>query len=158
MSDYHRKRTLAERFWPHVNKTETCWLWTGEIMNNGHGRIAHWPTRKQRIIASRASWILHFGPIADGMFVCHKCDVRACVRPDHLFLGNQKVNIQDAVSKGRMGRGTKVNTNKLSEDQVRYIRTQYPGRSQQHIADEMGVSQVLVGLIVRRKSWAWLPD
>jgi hypothetical protein len=151
-----RKQTLSERFWRFVKKTDGCWLWTGDLTNNGHGVIGHWPTRKAKIIASRASWILHFGDIPEGLFVCHKCDVRACVRPDHLFLGTQKQNLEDAAQKGRMGRGTKVNTNKLTEADVRHIRTLYPHRSQQSIAIEYGVSQVLISTIVLRKTWAWL--
>lgn len=151
-----RKLTLEERFWPHVNKTETCWLWTAEIMNHGHGRIGHWPTRKQRILAHRASWLIHFGPIPEGMFVCHKCDVRACVRPDHLFLGTAKDNLHDAALKGRMRRGEKHLSNKLKESDVLRIRFLYPARSQQSIADEYGVSQVAISALLRGKSWAWL--
>jgi len=78
------------------------------------------------------------------------------VRPDHLFLGTPKDNLHDAAIKGRMGRGTRVNTNKLTETDVLRIRSLYPSQSQQSIADEYGVSQVLISTIVLRKTWAWL--
>lgn len=152
-----RKETLDERFWRHVSKTDSCWLWTGSKGKKGHGVINHWPDRKSRIVASRASWLLHNGPIPEGMFVCHTCDVGACVNPNHLFIGTQKDNIQDAVKKSRMARGMSTNTNKLTEDQVREIRKYLAyGVTQQSLARNYGVSQVLISTIALRKTWAWL--
>ncbi|HEY5411321.1 MAG TPA: HNH endonuclease [Caulobacteraceae bacterium] len=59
----------------------------------------------KRHLAARASWIIHFGPIPDGMEVLHWCDVACCVRPTHLWLGTQSDNIRDCVSKGRWVQG-----------------------------------------------------
>ena len=80
-----------------------CWLWLGVWCPNGYGRISK---HGQQIQASRAFYE-HFNgaAIPDDMFACHKCDTPACVNPDHIFLGTQKDNMQDASNKGRMQAG-----------------------------------------------------
>lgn len=97
------------RFWAKVFKEETervaglgpCWIWTAAFLHNGYGafRLAG----KQRR-AHVVSYEWHIGP-TDGLSVLHHCDIRPCVRPDHLFRGTQKANIEDAISKGRMASG-----------------------------------------------------
>jgi uncharacterized protein (DUF433 family) len=75
-------------------------LWTGPIKDNGYGVMPHAEGR-HNMSAHRISWELHFGPIPAGMNVCHHCDVRHCVRPDHLFVGTHVDNMQDCLRKGR---------------------------------------------------------
>lgn len=87
------------RFWRRVDKTDDCWLWTGG--SNGLGYGVFGIATGQTMGAHRYSWQIVFGPIPDGMFVCHQCDTPACVRPDHLFLGTHEDNMVDMVSKGR---------------------------------------------------------
>lgn len=147
---------IETRFWRYVKKTDGCWLWTGCIRGYGYGYLSHWPTRGAKVNCHRLSWMLHFGKIPKGLYVCHHCDVPACVRPDHLFIGTARDNKLDAVSKSRHARGIKINTAKLNERKVRAIRSAYPGKTQQMIADKYGVSQRLVSLIVRKESWSWL--
>ncbi|WP_198527626.1 HNH endonuclease signature motif containing protein [Xanthomonas sp. SHU 199] len=76
-----------------------CWLWIGRMSTNGYGRIGIGRNKQYR--AHRISWEHHFGPIPDGMYVCHKCDVRSCINPDHLFIGTAKDNARDREAKGR---------------------------------------------------------
>lgn len=90
------------RFWFRVDKTGDCWTWTGGTSRNGYG--AFWTKEKRLVRASRFSYALHYGPIPDGMVVCHRCDNPPCVRPDHLFLGTQGDNMRDMWQKGRQGR------------------------------------------------------
>ena len=92
---------LEIRFWSKVNKTETCWLWTASLDKAGYG---YFKALNQRN-AHRVSWAMHKGPIPNGMWVLHKCDVRNCVNPEHLFLGDQFANMADMVSKGRHNNG-----------------------------------------------------
>lgn len=99
-------RPLEDRFWEKVDKTtnpDGCWVWTGAVTAPGqHGRI--WVASEGRkVIASRVSWEMHFGPIPAGHEVCHTCDNPPCVYPGHLFLGTHRVNMQDASAKGRTG-------------------------------------------------------
>lgn len=75
-----------------------CWLWQGATAPNGYGSTTH---KDKQISAHRLSYIAFKGEIPDGMYVCHKCDVRNCVNPDHLFLGTHSDNMQDMVNKGR---------------------------------------------------------
>ncbi|NUQ92859.1 MAG: HNH endonuclease [Gemmatimonadaceae bacterium] len=90
---------VATRFWQKVEKTETCWLWTGARYSaTRYGQVIL-PGRVVRG-AHRVAWELTHGPIPDGLFVCHRCDNKQCVRPDHLFLGTPKDNTHDMIAKG----------------------------------------------------------
>lgn len=96
---YPRPLTVEERFWAKVDKTDDCWLWTAHRQATGYGQFS--PSPGHPVGAHRFAWELAHGPIPAGMYVCHHCDVRACVRVDHLFLGSPRDNMADMVAKGR---------------------------------------------------------
>lgn len=101
--NWKNAKPLAERFWRLVRKSEGCWLWVGKIEASGYGRI--WIEGLKQEGAHRVSWELHNGPITDGLFVLHRCDVKTCVNPEHLFLGTQLDNMRDRLAKGKYARG-----------------------------------------------------
>lgn len=92
------KMTFEDRFWSRVSKGDGCWLWTGTQRKDGYGSFHR---NGKYLHAHRASWIINFGEIKNKLHVLHKCDVRNCVNPSHLFLGTNHDNILDCVAKGR---------------------------------------------------------
>lgn len=93
-----RGELLAARFWSRVRITDGCWEWTANHLPAGYGLVK---AEGRSHLAHRVSWELAHGPIPAGMLVLHRCDNPACVRPDHLWLGTQKQNIADMLTKGR---------------------------------------------------------
>ena len=116
-----------------------CYLWIGHASRNGYGMV---PWENRKISAHRVAWEVFRGPIPSGMCVCHRCDVRLCVNPDHLFLGTHADNLKDMASKGRArphGRRS------LSSSQVAQIRADK--RPNVRIAEAFGISPSTVSMI-----------
>lgn len=95
---------LVESFWKRVDKSGDCWLWTGEVNNRGYGVITIYDRDQQdRIMAHRFSAMLSGMSLPSSkVVVMHACDTPKCVRPDHLSVGTQQDNIQDACDKSRI--------------------------------------------------------
>jgi len=107
--------------------------------------------------AHRYAYQMVYGPIPAGMHVCHRCDVRSCVNPAHLFLGTPKENMADAALKGRMARGTKSHNAVLTEDDVRAIRRRLAQKDSQYaIARDYNVNQTAISHISVGRNWGWL--
>jgi Autographiviridae endonuclease len=127
-----------------------CWIWHG-APRNGYGQLE---TQSQAKYAHRIAWQLFKGPIPTGKIVCHKCDVRICVNPEHLFLGSQQDNMNDCKSKGRMPRGVARKGTKLTPAQVLAIRED--PRAQTAIGRDYGIHQMQVSRIKRKTRWTYL--
>jgi hypothetical protein len=98
-----KTKTVEERFFEKVVKTDGCWVWLGSKGRRGYGAL-HVIVNgvRQMMGAHRISWTIHNGPIPAGLFVCHKCDNPQCTNPDHLFLGDGRDNMRDCAAKGRV--------------------------------------------------------
>jgi hypothetical protein len=153
------------RFWSKVNMGPECWDWTGAMGPYGYGTF--WDAGKRQgkrtKRAHRVAWVHVYGDIPKGLLICHRCDNRRCVRPDHLFLGTHRDNTEDMVAKGRfvLGRrshGELNGSSKLVADQVMAIRRRYTrGEEGKAMAEEFGICQAHVSRIVLRKTWKHLP-
>lgn len=143
-------------FWPRVEKTDGCWNWTGAHASRGYGSYRPDGKYAQIYLVHRVSWVHHNGgqQIPQGMVICHSCDNRKCVRPEHLFLGTPADNSADMRAKRRQAFGERCKR-KLTEEKVREIRRRLAiGESTTSIARDFGVTQAMVSHIRTGRKWA----
>ncbi len=159
-----------QRFMANVKKCDNgCWEWQGVRGSTGYGRLR---VNKQTIWTHRLSWSLHYGNIPIGLYVLHRCDNPPCVNPDHLFLGTQHDNMQDAAVKGRIvssfgdqngtrlhpetvRRGEKNPAAKLTTENVVEIRQIYGNRKMtyEQLGNAFNVNPATICRIIKRKKW-----
>ena len=127
MPRVYTRLPIEDRFWARVEKGDGCWLWKGCKQRSGYGRIASGDPSKPIVEgAHRIAYELQCGPIPHGLYVLHHCDVPACCRGSHLFLGTAKDNNADMHAKGRfvpptVSKGEGAPNAILSEAHVRRI-------------------------------------
>ncbi len=123
-----------------------CWIWTGKLTFHGYGYAGHHKRNRQPLTAHRKSWQIHRGPIPEGKHVLHKCDVRCCVNPDHLYVGTQADN--------NMDRQVRHPNAKIQPSDLPDIRTMLAkGMRHQKIADKYGVTRETICHINRGATW-----
>ncbi len=146
---------MSHRFWSKVAKSAACWEWTASRGQTGYGKAYK---GKRFVAAHRRAWELAFGAIPEGMCVCHTCDNRGCVRPEHLFLATHEQNMADMVRKGRSpdNVGESNPSARLSDDAVRAIRRSDEPRAV--LAARYGVTTARIGQIIRRTGWKHVVD
>lgn len=136
--------------WEKVNKTDTCWLWTGAINWAGYGVVDGKGTRAHRVSFFEAGKSLGLGEI-----VRHTCHVRRCVNPDHLIPGSHKQNAQDRVLAGRNNHVAGVNhpLAKMNPGLVRMIRAMVRWSSRRRIAALFRIDRKTLADILARRTW-----
>lgn len=153
-----RKKNIVNRFFTKLSfGSSECWYWDGCIDDVGYGRLGKYDGENK---AHRISWKLFNGEIPDGMKILHKCDIKNCVNPDHLFLGTQQDNIKDMVLKGRDKFGTgcageKNPMSRLTEKKVLSMREKYSmgGISYKSIAKLFNVSTMTAYRAITKRLW-----
>ena len=125
-----------------------CWLWTGTQNPTGYGEIRDKETRR-KCLAHRVSWERVNGQIPEGLFVLHKCDVKLCVNPQHLFLGTHSDNMADWVAKG--ARRASAKTNKVTYEDAQEIIASSDSASV--LSKKYGISMWAISAIRNGRSW-----
>lgn len=165
---------IAERLWARVTKQsgdDGCWIFNGGNVK-GYGMIREPGKSGRHRRAHRVAYELTYGPITDGLLVCHRCDNPPCVNPRHLFLGTATDNQRDASAKGRTAkgdrngsrlhpdtraRGERQHLAKLTSEQVVDIRRLAGEVSQRELARRFGVTRQAIKAVVRRDTWRHVP-
>lgn len=133
-------------FFDKIAKTDYCWPWQGIKNKAGYGLIF---VHDNHVLAHRISYEIHKGPIGDKL-VCHRCDYRDCVNPDHLFLGTASENFLDMYAKGRNSHhiyrtgDSRSTFNKLTDDEVLFIHRFCLGKSSESVASRFNISGTVI--------------
>lgn len=157
-----KRRSLEEKFFEKVKIPENknlCWMWEGMIKSTGYGYIVLNSHQKnsprKRIMAHRASYLIHYGKLDDKILICHSCDNRLCVNPSHLWAGTYADNHKDMDQKKRRNRavGIRIKHAKLNDNIIREIRSNFKSISNTELARKYGVSQQTISCVVLNKTW-----
>jgi hypothetical protein len=130
-----------------------CWLWIGALTLDGYGQV-DWAVIGGNHTAHRLSWKLFRGPLADGEHVLHSCDTPHCVNPNHLFKGNQQVNMADRNAKDRQSKGEDHGHARLSQEQAIAIISDL--RTLHEIARDYDIASTTVSAVKTGRSWRHL--
>jgi hypothetical protein len=162
---------IREKFEKYVTKQKGCWLWSGTRNRGGYG---YFHINRRCVLAHRASWVIHFGEIPNGLCVLHKCDNPECTRPSHLFLGTRQDNMIDMDQKGRrkpspsygddngsrtkperLPIGERNGSAKLTTEEVLEIREIFARgiKTKSELAASYDVSPMNIAHIVNRQIW-----
>jgi HNH endonuclease len=144
---------VKKRFTSKIERGDNkddCWIWIGTVGASGYGHIN---INGSQIGAHRVSYVLHKSPIPPDMLVCHTCDIRRCVNPEHLFLGSVLENNRDAANKGKFT-GEKNGRATLTLEKASQILTlRKSGLTAKQVGEIFGATVDQVYKIWRRKTW-----
>ena len=165
-NDYngHSIKEIQKRFNDRIEiiPFSDCWYWAGSKNNHGYGVLSVYNKNNWRIkkdyAAHRLSFELHKGISNKSLLVCHHCDNKLCVNPEHLFLGTPADNMLDKVKKNRQSRRSFKESKyaKLSVEKVAFIRELFQKNPKYSIAElskQFGVSTSLLYKVKKGERW-----
>lgn len=142
-------RDLVTRFWSKVDKSESCWLWTGAKLRTGYGSIR---INNKAERAHRVAYELSVGKIPHGMLILHSCDNPLCVNPAHLRVGDKMENTKDALERGQHVFGERHFACKLSFSDVTTIKAALSvGVTGRYLSKKFNVSEGIISSIKHGK-------
>jgi hypothetical protein len=142
--------TEYEEFYQHVartNKIKDCWEWQ-RCLSSGYGKLIF---RGRLQSAHRVSYLLEFGSIPPGAFICHHCDNRRCVNPTHLYAGTASMNSRDAVRRQRTRNGREKLTQEQA-DEIRQLNPDTPAMKHE-LSERFGVPYATIAGVVAGKTY-----
>ena len=142
-----------EHFWSKVDKEAPggCWLYRGTISFEGYGYVNIGAgVRRKQWQAHRFAWSLLKGAIPKGACVLHKCDVRNCVNPEHLYLGDRADNAKDKI---RRQRDISAALTYQQAAEIKAALANWKRGMNKELAEKYGVSPTVICSIKRGKTY-----
>ena len=166
MGGYNGGKSLKERFDMKWDADENgCWNWRFRMARCKEPRAGTFSLNGHVMIAYRASYIIHVGPIPEGVLICHSCDNGLCVNPEHLWIGTVGDNNRDAIAKGRrlntLQKGESHTFSKLTQEKVRYFRAEMKDAkwgTLSRLSRELDVDKSTLQDVLRGRTWKHVSD
>ncbi len=150
---------IRKRFESKIEKNPVtgCWIWKGCGSHQSYGKFRIGGRKGRMWYAHRAAWLIYHKEDPAERSVCHSCDVKHCVNPEHLFLGSQKDNMRDASAKGllKQPQGQDSVNAKLTNRQVREMRKKHKDKEipLRLLAKEYEISKSQAWNIISGSQW-----
>lgn len=144
---------IKQRLERRIITKDGCWITDFSLDSQGYSSMQY---NNKRFLIHRLSYILYIGDIPKGLLVCHKCNNKRCINPDHLYAATQSQNVKDAYKDGLINyrRGENHHYTKLSDKEVIEIRKLYKlgGTSHRKLGKLFNVSGCTIGKIINNLS------